>query len=130
MARILAIDDDEAVRSLLSNALTREGHEVRLARNGDEALKVLAANPCELVITDIVMPGKEGIETILELRRNHPEVRIIALSGSDAGLDYLRFAEKLGAMRTLAKPVRLADLRQMVAECLALERPEPPPAAA
>lgn len=129
MARILAVDDDEAVRSLLSEVLTREGHEVRLASNGDEAIRALGAGPCDLVITDIVMPGKEGIETIVELRRTHPEVRIIALSGSDAGLDYLGFAEKLGATRTLVKPVRLGDLRRAVSECLSADLPKVPSAA-
>ena len=126
MARILAIDDDEAIRLVLRDALMREGHQVYVARNGEEALKLLEDHPCELVITDIVMPGKEGIETIVELRRSHPEVRIIALSGagSGGGDDYLRFAEKLGAMRTLAKPMRISDLREVVNQCLACERPE------
>jgi len=127
VARILAIDDDEGIRVMLREVLTREGHDVRLARNGEEALQLLGEHPCELVITDIVMPRKEGIETIVELRRSHPEVRIIALSGvgSGGGDDYLRFAEKLGATRTLSKPVRVSDLRRIVAECLALDRPEP-----
>lgn len=127
MARILAIDDDEGVRLMLREVLTREGHEVRLARNGEEALQLLSRHPCDLVITDIVMPRKEGIETIVELRRSHPEVRIIALSGvgSGGGDDYLRFAEKLGAMRTLSKPVRVSDLRRVVSECLARHRPAP-----
>jgi DNA-binding NtrC family response regulator len=120
MARILAIDDDEAIRTLLRDVLTREGHEVLLARNGVEALKAFTADPCELVITDIIMPDKEGIETIVELRRHDPQVPIIALSGAGTGgFDYLRFAKKLGATHTLAKPVRISDLRQIVAECLA-----------
>ena len=121
MPKILVIDDDEAIRTLLAEALIATGHTVRLAADGNIGLKLFRAAPADLVITDLVMPEKEGLETIMELRREFPGVHIIAMSGGfahDAGL-YLHMAERLGAARVLRKPFRVAELTTAIAEVLA-----------
>lgn len=106
MIRILVVDDDDPLRKILSITLARMGHHVVEARNGKEALQLCQAEPPDIVLTDIVMPEKEGIETIGALRRFHPNVKIIAMSGGGSGSasDYLKIAKHLGARVTLAKP--------------------------
>ena len=121
MPNILVIDDDEAIRTVLAMALTATGHTVRLAADGNIGLSLFRATPADLVITDLVMPEKEGLATIIELRREFPGVRIIAMSGGfahDAGL-YLHMAERLGAVRVLRKPFRVAELTTAIADVLA-----------
>lgn len=116
MADILIIDDDDVFRDVLASALEQSGHHVRQATNGVEGLQMFHATPAELVITDIVMPEKEGLDTIRDLRRDFPKARIIAMSGGlahDPKL-YLHMAEKFGATAVLAKPFHLADLKQVV----------------
>lgn len=81
MARILVIDDDRDVRMLALHELEAAGHEVRLARNGAEGIAFQRADPADLVVTDIFMPEKEGIETIRDLKAEFPGARIIAISG-------------------------------------------------
>jgi CheY-like chemotaxis protein len=81
VARILLVEDDEAVRDILKKALVSSGHEVEEAENGNVALAAYRRQPCDLVITDLVMPEKDGLETILELRRMNPAVKIVAMSG-------------------------------------------------
>lgn len=83
MAQILLVDDDESFRKMLREMLERAGHEVRDARNGKIALELDLQEPSDLVVLDLVMPEKEGLETILELRRRHVGVKIIAMSGGD-----------------------------------------------
>ena len=114
MPRILVIEDDEQTRGLLREMLERAGYEVADVANGDLGLKKQRENPCQLVITDILMPDKEGIETIMELRKDDPRVPIIA-----GGLDYLAVAKNLGARRTFAKPVDRRELLAAVADELA-----------
>lgn len=123
MARVLVIDDEEDVRQLLATGLGVDGHTVFEAADGDEGIAMLARQAVDLVITDIVMPNKEGIETIIELRRTHPGLKIIAISGGGimSGPDTLRVARSLGAHATMRKPFRVADLRRTVAACLAVE---------
>lgn len=116
MADILVIDDDDIFRDVLVSALTQGGHDVRWAENGVEGLRAFRERPAKLVITDIVMPEKEGLDTIMDLRREFSGLRIIAMSGGlahDPRL-YLRMAEKFGANAVLAKPFALADLLQTV----------------
>jgi CheY-like chemotaxis protein len=112
MPRILVIDDIPAVRATWRDILEEAGHDVLEAANGDKALSLLSQEPVELVITDIFMPGKDGIETITELRRVCPDVRIIAVSGyaTDRASPYLRIAEHLGADAALCKPVKAEEL--------------------
>ena len=118
MASILIIDDDPQILVMLGQILEREGHEVVEASNGKEGLKLYRENPTDLVITDLIMPEKEGIETIMELRRHFPDVKIIAISGGgqiDAE-QYLSMAQKLGVEKTFAKPVVRAELLKVLRE--------------
>jgi CheY-like chemotaxis protein len=115
MATILVIDDDAGMRRTLVRMLGGE-HKTFEAKDGLDGLAQFAAHAPDLVITDIVMPKKEGIETILELRRQSPKVLILAISGGGEirKADYLDMAEKLGADATLSKPVMAAELREAV----------------
>lgn len=121
MALILVIDDEEGMRALLRNFLEREGHKVLEAPDGMAGIRLYQENRPDLVITDIFMPEKEGTQTILELRKNNPNVKIIAISGGElaARIDVLGTAKIFGALRVLAKPFRLEDMRQAVKELLA-----------
>lgn len=118
---ILVIDDEQLIRLQIRSALELEGYIVHEAANGNEGLARIAEAAPDVVITDILMPDKEGIETILELRRTHPKIRIIAISGGGrtGNKDFLRTAKHLGADRTLAKPFGLAELLRLVREVLA-----------
>jgi DNA-binding NtrC family response regulator len=118
MAHILVIDDDAAVRSLTSDALRRVGHHVSEAGDGKEGLSKFRTDGADLVITDLVMPTNEGIETIMELRRDFPEAKIIAMSGALHSKDYLQLAGRLGALRTLDKPFTTDRLLSVVATAL------------
>ena len=121
MARILVIDDDLQVRKLLQSLLTRAGHEVALASDGKEGLDTYRRRPADLVITDLIMPEKEGIEMILDIRKDDPGVKVIAISGGAriAPENYLRMAESLGAGRTFSKPVDRKALLGAIEEMLA-----------
>ena len=101
MARILLIDDDDSVRTMLRLTLAHFGHTVIEARNGKEGLELFQHANADLVITDIVMPEKEGLEVLMELRKRQPPVKIIAISG---WRDYLHVAKLMGAAKVLAKP--------------------------
>ena len=120
MARILIIDDDDQVRTMLRRTLEADGHEVDEAANGNIGISKYRGNPADLIITDIYMPEKEGLETIIELKRDHPEVRILAISGGsrDMDLDFLPVAAKLGAEKTLNKPIERRALLNAVSELL------------
>jgi DNA-binding response OmpR family regulator len=116
MARILLIEDDSLFRSMLREALTRVGHEVTEAENGGVGLRTFAKGSFDLVLTDLVMPEVEGIETIVKLRKQCPNIRIIAMSGGGRGsaYDYLHIAQQIGANRVLMKPFSTEDLRETV----------------
>ena len=120
MTRILAIDDDIEIREMLKQFLERAGYEVLVAPDGKEALKLHQTNPVNLIITDIVMPEKEGLETIMEFQRRSPEVKIIAISGGGkiAANEYLNLAKVLGAQKTFSKPFELKKLLEEVRELL------------
>jgi DNA-binding response OmpR family regulator len=106
MARILVIEDDRQVRMLLKKILTREGYDVIEAEDGQHGLRQFRENGADLVITDIIMPEKEGLETIQELKQDS-DVSIIAISGGGriSPDDYLKLAAKFGASCTLSKPI-------------------------
>lgn len=112
MARILVIDDEPQIRKLLKQMLEKEGHEAVLAENGKEGILRNREQPADIIITDIFMPEKEGIETIMELRSLWPSVNIIAISGggSKGHVNYLDIAKNLGAAKTLDKPLRWKEL--------------------
>lgn len=121
MADIVVIDDDPALRGTIGKILERGGHVVREAGDGDAGLRMVAENPPDLVVTDLLMPEKEGIETIMELRDRFPDVRIIAISGAGGTDDPgpLTDAELFGANATLPKPFsvdRLLDVVRSVLE--------------
>ncbi|MBL9138593.1 MAG: response regulator [Verrucomicrobiales bacterium] len=118
--RILLVDDNDAIRTVLHRLLARSGFDVVEARNGVEALAAHKARPADIVVTDLIMPEKEGLETILELRRMQPRLRIIAMSGGGRvrAQDYLKLASALGASRTLAKPFSEAELLKAIQELL------------
>ena len=118
--RVLIIDDDEQLRALLREILERAGFAVVEAANGVEGLRLFRGDPADLVITDLIMPDKEGVETILELRREFPEARIIAISGGGRNgcANYLPIAARLGARRTLAKPFSRQEILDSVRETL------------
>ena len=123
MARILVIDDNEMVRDILSDLLEEEGHEVRTATEGRGGLALLENFVADVVITDILMPGQEGIETIQELRANNPETKIVAISGGGTryGVSFLDMAEKLGAHATLSKPIDATELSALIERLLCPE---------
>jgi CheY-like chemotaxis protein len=106
MARILLIDDDAALRTVLREILVHFGHTVIEARNGTDGLALFQQAPADLLITDIVMPEKEGIEVLMALRSKRPPVKIIAISGAgpDSGAGYLQTAKLMGVAKVLAKP--------------------------
>lgn len=119
MKRILIIDDDQAVRALVQRALRADGYETRTAGDGDEGIRSYREAPADLVIVDLFMPAKEGIETIMELRQEFPDVKIIAMSGGLHGrMNLLSAAGHLGAHRTLAKPFGAGELLAAVRELL------------
>jgi len=120
MARILVIDDEPVVTQTLRRYLERHGFEVLIASNGDEGIELHAENPADIVVTDILMPGKEGFETIHALREISPGLRIIAISGGGRNEPhtYLRFAQKFGADRAFSKPLDLSVLVSSIRELL------------
>jgi len=121
--RILLVEDDDAVREILRKALVAAGHEVDEASNGDVAVAYYRRQAADLVITDLVMPEKDGLETIMELRRMDPSVRIVAMSGGGRTLGpgqlYLESARALGARQILSKPFTVGALLRAVAAALA-----------
>jgi CheY-like chemotaxis protein len=122
VARILVIDDEPQVRAMLRQMLERGGYEVLEAEEGRAGIKLYQEQAPDLIITDILMPGKEGIETILALRKAHPSVKIIAISGGGrmGKLDVLPIAKSFGAARTLAKPFEREELLEAVQSVLAV----------
>jgi CheY-like chemotaxis protein len=120
MARILIIDDDFAVRLSVQLALEREGHQVACASDGEQGLKAFASNPPDLVVTDLIMPNKEGIETIMQIRARDPKTPILAISGGGRlnNGDFLKMAVKVGANAILSKPFERQDLTDAVRRLL------------
>lgn len=120
MARILVVEDDDMVRSMIVRSLAGTTHEVIEARNGKEALGLMAAFVPALVLLDIIMPEMDGFELIPVLRQQNPAVKILACSGGGqiAMNATLRTARLLGANCLLAKPFRLADLHAAIESLL------------
>jgi DNA-binding NtrC family response regulator len=112
MAKILVIEDDNSFRNVLVQMLNKAGYDVRQAGDGNQALEVCAQFEPDLVLTDIIMPDKEGLETIQELLEISPQLKIVAMSGGGRyGPDsYLPLAEKLGAKASLQKPFMREEL--------------------
>ncbi len=120
MATILVIDDDQQVCALLKQVLEEQGYTVESAVNGIEGIREYRSHPADLIILDILMPEKEGLETILDLRREFPQVKIIAMSGGSerAKLNLLDLARRLGAQYTVNKPFQLQTITDLVKKAL------------
>jgi len=120
MAKILLIDDDDAVRDLLRRQAERSGHEVFELISGEGAEQAVEEFGPDLIVTDILMPERDGIETIMGIRQVRPDIRIIAISGGGARGDLmpLKIAERLGAFCTLKKPFSRAEFEEALAAAL------------
>jgi CheY-like chemotaxis protein len=120
MARVLIIDDDKDLRRTLRRLLERAGHRTEEAADGGQGLVLFRDRSFDLVVTDLIMPEKEGIETIMELREESPDVRILAVSGG-LSMDkegVLEDAEALGADASLAKPFGVEEFIRTVESLL------------
>jgi len=128
--KILVIDDDHLVRYTVSRILQKSGHDVVTAADGARGIEVLGMERPDVVITDIIMPEQEGFQTIVKIRRDHPGIKIIAISGGlrrEAGnLDVLSMAESLGADSVIAKPFEPEELLAELAK-LDFRAPMPTP---
>jgi CheY-like chemotaxis protein len=121
MARILVIDDNTPFRELLALVLLRAGYEVADAADGLEGVRMFRQKPADLVIMDIFMPEKEGMEAIQELRRDFPEVKIIAITGGGAGISggqILQMAREFGAIDGMQKPFDIEKFLEAVEKAL------------
>ena len=120
MKRILVIDDEDQVRKVIRHMLERAGYATIEAKDGEIGLRLHRKQPADLIITDIFMPEKEGLETIREILRDFPDAKIIAISGGGltGALSYLNLAKSFGALRTLAKPFNRRELLTVVRELL------------
>ena len=119
LRKLLVIDDDLRLLASYRDLLSPYGFEVLTAPDGGKGLQACAQNGVDLVITDLFMPEKEGCETIVELRRAWPAIKIIAVSGgSKTGKDCLPIARALGAHRTLSKPISLKNLLEAVRDVI------------
>ncbi len=118
--RILIIDDDEDIRDILREVMESAGYHADIAEDGTRGMRLQKQEPYHLIITDIIMPGKEGIETILELKSNFRDLKIIAISGGGriSGDDYLNIARKIGADRVLTKPFSNNEIVEQVRELI------------
>lgn len=113
MPKILIVDDEPHMQLLVSSMLEPLGHELRTAENGRVALELLGSGGIDLVITDMVMPEKNGIDLILEIRQINPNVKILAMSGGggiNGRFDYLPIAGLIGAANILRKPFKREEL--------------------
>jgi DNA-binding response OmpR family regulator len=124
MARILLIDDDDLLREMLAAELVRAGHTVIQAKNGRLGLEVFRTAPLDLIVTDMIMPDREGLETIVAVRGHQSAPPIIAISGSGRhAKHYLELAMKFGAKQVLAKPFAAEKLLRAIDDLLANDQP-------
>src|SRR5262245_49424881 len=116
--RVLVVDDNEDLRATVQALLQADGFEVAVAADVEAALAQHRERPADVVVTDLFMPDKDGIETIIELRKLYPSVKIVAISGwtSTRGSDYLQVAREIGAAATLQKPFDPQELSRVVRE--------------
>ena len=127
MKNILVVDDEISIRKLLYRQLSKAGYGVASASDGKEAIQVFNEQPVDVVVTDIFMPEKDGLELIIELKERSSSIKIIAISGSDfnsSGTHYLRLAKKLGADKTFRKPVDFDDLSEGIQNLLGWDEKE------
>ena len=124
MKRILVVDDEAQIRTMLTQMLEQEGYTVHTAENGEEGVALVGRYAFDLVITDMIMPVKDGLKFIMELVRDYPELKILAISGGGAikAERYLTMAGYLGDIATLEKPFKRDTLLEMVRKQLTTER--------
>ena len=120
MAKILLVDDDNQIKEVLRQMIVREGYKGVDASDSKIGMRSLREVPADLVILDLLMPEKDGLEAIIELRHDFPDVKIIAISGegSIGAWDYLNMAKALGAQSTLYKPFSMKELLKSVQELI------------
>jgi DNA-binding response OmpR family regulator len=116
MKRVLIVEDDSQMATMLVESVTQEGWSASHAENGIEALRACESEAPDAIVMDIILPEKEGIETIIEIRGRWPKLPIVAISGGGrgVGVDYLDIAAKVGANHTLAKPFDVDDLVELL----------------
>lgn len=117
MPSVLVVDDEDAIRQLIRETLEQAGYQVSDARDGKEGLARYRKAPADLVIMDILMPDQDGLESILTLRREFPNAKIVAITGGSDMIGILNFldvAKMLGARRTLQKPFEMKQLLDVV----------------
>jgi len=124
LKRILVVDDEAQIRTMLTQMLEQEGYTVHTAENGEEGVALVGRYAFDLVITDMIMPVKDGLKFIMELVRDYPELKILAISGGGAikAERYLTMAGYLGDIATLEKPFKRDTLLEMVRKQLTTER--------
>jgi len=120
VSKILVIDDDVVVRTAMVQFLADLGYDVVSAEDGQRGMRLFRSEKPDLVITDIIMPEKEGIQTIAEIRRERPDAKVIAVSGGGriGNTDFLKIARQLGATDVIAKPVDPDDFAARIERCL------------
>jgi DNA-binding NtrC family response regulator len=130
MAHILLVEDEQFVSDVLASAMKKMGHIVVKAANGVDGLKRFTEQRFDLVITDLIMPEKPGIEMILEMRRHEPDAKIIVITGGGhiGSIDFPSIAEDVGVMATFIKPFSLAKFLIVLDECLRTPLNVRPPA--
>lgn len=120
MSRILLIDDDDTLRKIVAKSLAYAGHVVIQAADGKQGMDLIRTGPFDVVITDLIMPEQEGVETIGMLRAEYPGLPIIAISGDAVHSPlYLEIAAKIGARHVLAKPFHMPELIELVRSVVA-----------
>jgi len=121
MAKILIVDDEEPILMLMSEILEQDKHEITVARTGQEGIDKFQSDTFDLVITDLVMPEKSGLDLIMELRKLDPGVKVIAISGGGGihgRFDYLPIAKLIGALRIVKKPFQVKEVKEAVASLI------------
>ncbi|KPA18917.1 Response regulator receiver protein [Candidatus Magnetomorum sp. HK-1] len=124
MPHILIVDDDTSIQKMLKIFFENKNYQVTLASDGREATYLQSKNPADIILTDIFMPEKEGLETIREIRERHPHTKIIAMSGGAfyrAPNDYLTIAQKIGADDVICKPFELKEINEKILQLTASE---------
>lgn len=127
MLRILLVDDDELFRPMLRTTLLKMGHQVREADDGDEAMLMFEQEPADILITDIILPGKEGLEIIGMFKSRFPELKVIAISGAGRVVEtnYLKLATAEGADAVLEKPFSKEQLAAVLKQLAGPAAPRP-----
>jgi CheY-like chemotaxis protein len=122
--RICLIEDDKPLRNVLARFLKLAGYEVVEAEHGRQALQTMELTPADLVITDMIMPEMDGVETIVALRREYPKVKIIAMSGGGLRTadQYLQLAQMLGAQKVFSKPIFPQELLDAIGSLIGTRR--------